>query len=558
VNLCALAKSPNKCVESGARSLESVLIRGSDRDSLGLLMRGPYLLSIVIFFGAIGCPDDDQECQTTQDCFDQGRTLTQCIGGQCQRQCELDIDCGYLSGSCAQDDMACLDELATLMSTKFICEDFVCLKGCPDVACPAGARCVDGRCGYFDESFEPDNNGDFVTLEGLGWNSVAWPLTNTRLVVAWSGDGDCTLVGDRDRCAGPAAKGSYFAVVQRSQATARAPRTLGMTCRDCACCLACRDPLSRTSTTSLCPGLNDPNINMCSSDVHADCQSVCDSCAQCPDETAGVVAETGLNSCELQTAPKACAACLVYDKCLADKQAENRACPGDATTYPECMGDTPSERTQADCDRCLLKECASLEDACLVCRKAGRLKATHPDEPELWRTLEASCDSLGADACYEIPKATIRSDLTSDEQALESPGIDLTKASDPLVLQFEFVAYNLKETYIRVIQGEDEAQWPVEKERVLVQLCAKDCDNPSSWKDGAFDVTNESAIVPADGQRNNGLLYTQQNKADWKLNRRHVIIPDNMKTKDFRFRFVPFLSQDSRVAIDNIIVRRRK
>ena len=205
----------------------------------------------LLFVGLLlvhGCPNDEEACNTTQDCFDQGRTLTQCIDGQCQRQCEYDLDCQYLPGSCAQDDQACKDELKTLVATKFVCEDFVCTQGCPDSPCPNGSSCFEGRCAYYNESFEAESEGDFLTLQSLGWNATDRVLSNNRLLIAWSGDVDCEFDGDRDRCAGPAADGAYFAVLESSQATAGAPRELGMTCRDCACCLACRDPFARTSS----------------------------------------------------------------------------------------------------------------------------------------------------------------------------------------------------------------------------------------------------------------------------------------------------------------------
>jgi hypothetical protein len=223
------------------------------------------------------------------------------------------------------------------------------------------------------------------------------------------------------------------------------------------------------------------------------------------------------------------------------------------------MGDVPSERTQADCDRCLLKECASLEDNCMVCRRAINLKATHPEEPELWRDFETTCTNLGDAACYEAPKSTLRTDLTFDEQAMESPSIDLSATqSQSLVLQFEFIAYDLKDTFIRVIQGRPESEWPKEKERVMVQFCAANCELSENWQNGSFAGTTEESFIPADTERRNGILYTQQNRADWTLHRRMVSIPQNMRTKDFRFRFVPVLSQGVRVGVDNIFIKEQK
>jgi len=533
----------------------TLFVRTSDRDSVPVVMRLRTFIGWSLLSCLLACPNDPPECYTTQDCFDEGRTLTECVDGQCLRACVQDVDCQYSATACAQDDEACKAQVTQLQSKQSVCEDFLCIPACPDVACPEGAECTEGRCTFFYEGFEAEKPGDFVTLEALGWNAIEWPLTNPHLLVAWSGDSGCAADSDRDRCAGPSSDGQYFAVVQRSQATARAQRKLGTTCRDCACCLACRDPLSRTSSTSVCPGLIYPEINECSADVHPQCQSICDSCAQCPDEAAGVVVESDLNACELQIAPRACEACLVYDQCLETKEAENRPCPGDAMTYPECAGEDMSAWTQADCTRCLVKECASLEDDCHNCRKAASLKVAHPDEPERWQPIQDRCTALGAQACYELPKATIRSDLTDEEQALESPEIDLTKASGRTVLQFDFIAFNLQERYIRVVQGDDEVSWPSEAQRVSVQFCKSDCQNPSAWAEAQFDVSKAAATFPGPQERKNGLLYTEQNPVDWKISTRSVLIPEASRTKTFRFRFVPFLDRDARVGIDNIRIR---
>ena len=177
----------------------------------------------------------------------------------------------------------------------------------------------------------------------------------------------------------------------------------------------------------VCPGVRYPDVNMCSDTILPECQAVCDSCSQCPDDPV-IPTSAGLNSCEARVAPKACDACIAYDECLASKEAENRPCPGDASTYPECVDGDPASRSAVDCQKCLFKECSALEDNCLACKKAAGLKTSNPDEPELWRDLQATCDSRGADACYEVPKKVIRTDLSFDEQALESPVIDLNKS----------------------------------------------------------------------------------------------------------------------------------
>lgn len=513
------------------------------------------LVGCVLFTSLTACPSDPRECYTTQDCFDQERTLTACVNGQCLRQCVQDEDCQYLSSACADEDQSCKDQVKKLQSEQSICENFLCVSACPDLACAANEQCVQGRCTFFYESFEADKSGDVVNLQSLGWNAIDWPLANPHLRVAWSGGAVCVDGSDRDRCAGSASDGEYFALIQRNQSTARAERKLGTTCRDCACCLACRDPFSRTSTTSVCPGLVYPQINECSETIHPQCQTVCDSCSACPDEAEGVVTASNLNACELQTAAHACEACLVYNQCLKVKEDENRPCPGDAVSYPECAGEDMSAWTQADCTRCLVKECASLEDDCHNCRQAATLKAAHPDEPERWRDIEARCIARGALACLESPKSTTRSDLSDDEQALASPEIDLSQVKGDTVLQFDFVAFDLQNSFIRVIQGSEESTWPTEQQQVRVQICKSDCNQSASWSDAKFASSASLATIPASIERMNGLLYTQQVPTDWKLSTRSVRIPKEMTSKTFRFRFVPYLERDALLAVDNIWVK---
>ncbi|MEE2901158.1 MAG: hypothetical protein VYC39_02465 [Myxococcota bacterium] len=510
---------------------------------------------LILLFSLGACTKRSEECFTTQDCFDQGVTLGECVNGSCQRTCETDENCAYSDASCPPDDAACLNAIEDLKSASFICEAFVCVAGCPDVACSDGATCRDGRCEYFSESFEASQSGDFVNLQSLGWNNIDRDLRNTKLIVAWSGGKGCDAVGDIDRCAGPAGEGEYFAVLERSQATPRAPRDYGMTCRACACCLACQDPLARTSTTSVCPGVIYPEVSVCTESILPECQTICDTCSQCPQEPT-VADSAGLNACEARVAPQTCDACIAYDQCLASKEAENRPCPGDAATYPECSDGDPASRTAVDCQRCLLKECSALEDNCLACKKAASLKTSNPDEPELWRDLQATCDALEANACYEVPKKVIRTDLTFDEQALESPEIDLGAANTKsLILEFRFVAFDVGDSFVRVIQGTPETEWITEEQRVAVQFCGGNCQIAENWKDATVSSPSRPASFPAVAQKNNNLLFGEQNQSDWTINTMVVSLPSEMVTQTFRFRFVPILGQDVRVAIDDISIR---
>jgi len=65
------------------------------------------------------------------------------------------------------------------------------------------------------------------------------------------------------------------------------------------------------------------------------------------------------------------------------------------------------------------------------------------------------------------------------------------------------------------------------------------------------------ARVPDDAQLDNGLRFAEQSLADWSINRREVLIPEALRTKDFRFRLLPRLDTDVRVGFDRIRVRRR-
>ena len=511
--------------------------------------------SFILLLSFAACTKNSEECFTTQDCFDRGVTSGECVNGTCQRTCQTDQDCSYSEASCPPDDVQCLSAIEELKQASFVCESFVCVTGCPDTPCSEGASCRDGRCEYYSESFEAKLSGDFVTVQSLGWNDIDRELRNTRLVIAWTGDSECGAVGDIDRCAGPAGAGEYFAVLERSQATPRAPRDYGMTCRACACCLACQDPEARTSTTSVCPQVQYPDVTMCNDAILPECQAICDVCSQCPDEP-DLPAVTGLNSCETRTAPKACDACIAYDQCLASKEAENRPCPGDASTYPECTDGDPASRTAADCQACLLSECRPLEDNCLACKKAASLRTSNPNEPELWRDLQSTCDARGEDACYEIPKKIIRTDLNADEQALESPAIDLSAASSQnLVLSFRFVAFDVGESFVQVVQGLPDSEWKTEEQRVALQFCAGNCSDTENWKDATRLDSSEVAVFPLPEQKRNSLIFGEQNRRDWKTSTMFVSIPSQFRTKDFRFRFVPILGQDVRVAVDDIVIR---
>ena len=317
----------------------------------------PLALAVVLLGG---CPSEEDECTTTADCFDKGLVNQQCVNGTCAQSCATDTDCKGIDIQCESGDSACEQEQKTIAETKFVCQNLVCVAGCPNVACGAGESCSNGRCAFYSEGFEAPSDGAMVTLESLGFNKGLdmRDNRNSRAKVVWTGVDDCGVETPRDRCAGPAGDGKYFLAVERNPTSERGTLTFGTTCRACSCCLECRDPLVRTSTASACPGVTLPDVELCTSDVNPACTAICNECEQCTAEITTLFDETALTSCEQPAARRGCSSCVPHDQCLLDKKAENRACPGG--TYPSCA---MAPTNQAECDACLIAECASFEEA---------------------------------------------------------------------------------------------------------------------------------------------------------------------------------------------------
>lgn len=493
-----------------------------------------------------GC-SSGPECVTTADCVSLGERGRQCVDGRCERGCERDVDCKP-NLECEIGDRECELEAERLATMSFVCEDLVCRSGCPDVACGAGEQCVAGRCAYYAEGFEGAMSGGRVTLESLGWNRIPRAKRNTKLVIAATGAPGCGAESERDACAGPAGDGGRFLVVERQPANAQGTAEFGTTCRACTCCAECRDPLARTSTTASCPGLALPEVTMCTASPPAACAAICAACDQCETELAGVVpteadALARLGVCGRQVAERTCSACKAHDACLRERMAENRACPGGA--YPACQN---APTTQAECERCLIAECANLEGPCFECRNALRARADNPSEPELWRDAVARCDAQGDDGCWPAPKRYERGVLTEDEQSAESPVIDLSQASGEVVLELLYVPFDVGASYTRVVDLRPSRDWPSEPQRVVVQMCGGSCERPESWTD--------AAELPRADERDNGLLFALHNRADWTLGRLRVAVPPALRGAGFQFRLVPKLADDVRVGVDRVVIRR--
>ena len=126
--------------------------------------------------------------------------------------------------------------------------------------------------------------------------------------------------------------------------------------------------------------------------------------------------------------------------------------------------------------------------------------------------------------------------------------------SGALVVEFDQVPFNVGLTYRRGIQDTDPQTWPVEPQQVRVQFCGGACDSDASWVDGQLP-TGGPAIFPPVAQRFNGLSLGSQSAVDWTSGRIQVVIPTQVRTANFRIRFLPELGDGVRVGIDNIQIR---
>jgi len=156
-----------------------------------------------------------------------------------------------------------------------------------------------------------------------------------------------------------------------------------------------------------------------------------------------------------------------------------------------------------------------------------------------------------------VPVDYPREQLEPGEQALESFAIDLSSASGPVVLEFSYVAFDVGDRYLPGVQGESVCSWETRPQEVLVQLCAGDCLEDSSWVNARF-TDGARAAFPPPSQRGNGLPFGSQSPVDWRSGRLVVEIPESLRSDAMRFRFLPRLSENASVGIDDILVRSRR
>lgn len=476
-----------------------------------------------------------QACSTQADCNDAGYTALACVNGFCRRTCTGDGDCSIQMLS-ANRPKGCAAGTSTL---TYVCESELCVQGCSAaVPCPfPGEQCVDSRCVLYQEGFEkahtcagkpPPAADQVVTLQAICWNDIPEALSNSRTRVVFTGSGSCSS-GD-DSCAGPAAEGVRFLVVQRVPTPAVGTADSGSTCRPCACCLECQlNPPSTAPDPASCPSGDAPPVYACATSTPAVCRAVCDQCSHCPAQTATV--GVGLLSCEVPAAKHDCTACASYDRCIA---------------------------------RSSSTACASLSGACTACRDAQQCMVSNPGSSTCnvdnrrvsLASLIQACNAAGDD-CFSTPIHRARSQLTEDEQATVSSTIALQGVTGNVVLELQYVPFDIHATYRQVVQGVPPSSWQVMPQAVKVQFCAGQCDQTASWKDATL-ADDSPAAFPPSNERDNGLSFGSQTSLDWRSGRLEVPIPPAFRTTAFRFRLVPQLADSGRVGIDNISIRRRQ
>jgi hypothetical protein len=512
-------------------------------------MRGRVGPLAALWAGALaatGCSGDPEcasravtteaACKISQDCVDAGYQGLTCLDGRCQKPCRTDAEC--VPPPLGDDESPmCRAEVVPAA----VCEAQLCVLGCPDAPCQAGESCVAGRCVYFEAGFEIPPGGDVADLGQLGWNGLPTALTNRRTKIVFSGLRGCTL-GD-ETCAGTAGEGVRFLALERQPTQAKGTAATDLTCRPCACCLACLfepegDPPPQLSS---CPG-DRPSPLSCPVSTPTRCDAVCQQCAACPDADPGRIGER-LTTCEASAAAKTCPACQT---CESDKATCRAAmCPSCATE--------PSGEACVDCVDANCRGSQGCLD-CQVCTDARQKLITDPGSAET-QQLVARCDAQGVDGCFETAVSFGRSQLEDAEQATVSPEIDLSGATGQVVLQFEHVPFNVGEVYRPGIQGADPSTWPLAEQAVRVELCGGACETPGSWSMGVLTAGGQASL-PATNRRRNGLLLGSQTALDWQAGRVEVAIPEALRTARFRFRFVPDIEDAARLGVDHIVVRR--
>jgi hypothetical protein len=517
--------------------------------------------------GKKGCPpltvSATQSCTTTQDCVDANYVGLSCVNGTCQRPCQRDEDCSvsvlneFLTDKCKQAQ--------TAKPPTFICEQELCTAGCPEVACADGERCTNGRCTVFSEGFEGTPNLPIVTLENIGWNDLPREKTNDRTKVVFSGRGGCQL-GDNN-CAGPAAEGEHFLALATTPTPPVGTANSGVTCRACACCLECRlNPAGAAPDLATCPTGNAPSDYVCADAIPSVCQNICNLCDQCATQdqmgtgapnvccTTNCMAPEshfgeGLLSCELEAARRTCTACEAYDRCVSDQRTMRGCCTNANDSCHQFAGNPTM------CLQCIDAACDAQKATCNACRDSLACQLSNPGSSACIQ-VTSTCNGQGADGCFPTPVDRPRSALTDAEQSALSKEIPLQAAMGSLVLELDYVPFDVHDKYVHVMQNVPRSMWPRETQEVAIQLCAGDCTKESSWVDGKL-LDGSKASIPPLTERANGLTLGGQTAIDWSSGHARVEIPDALKTQHFRLRFVPRLDDSASVGIDAVVIRRK-
>jgi hypothetical protein len=498
-----------------------------------------------------------QSCQTTGDCVSAGFRSLSCVNGKCLRPCTIDDDCSISQLVGEQ----CKSQLLGTLPT-FVCESELCTSGCSmDKDCTnPGETCNAGRCQIYHESFEIRMGQDTITLQSIGWDEFKYPLQNNRTAILYSGIMSCQL-GD-PQCAGAAADGLRFLALQTvPTGPIGEADTFSSTCRACACCVQCRLAPS-TFDPTMCPvDTFQPDDYACPAQIPGSCSAVCGQCDQCSaakttDASCNLTplnigANSGLLECEQQAAGKGCSSCPTSDQCLCQQLAMMQGTPSACSDQGN-----PCHSTSVNaCKQCLAQNaCMMQSQPCEACRTDAMCKANNDQSAECLMAAQ-TCMTQGTDGCFTTPTHRIDTQFDDCEEATISSTVSLDGISGNLLLEFQYVPFNVGDDYIQVQQGQPRASWMRIKQEVLAQLCAADCGKAASWSDAMLTSGDKASIPPA-GQRNNGLHLGNQTVVDWSSNHVSIPIPDAMHTKTFHFRFVPRLDDGVIVAIDNIVIRR--
>ena len=505
-------------------------------------------------FAVAGCSDDssaggcarkvvtsNESCQISADCASAGLDLS-CIDGICRLACRTDTDCDLIANADPADPIECRADPATTPAA--FCQAGRCEVGCPEVACGAGEVCFGARCVLYGEGFEVPAGADGVDLPLLGFNDLPTTLSNGRTKVLSAGQAGCIPAVDRN-CNGPAAQGENFVVLETVPAPAKGIPETGPTCRACACCLEClADPPSAPVSIANCPSPEIPSPLTCPAS-HPSCDGVCALCDQCPAATnrPSDPEDAPLASCEATAAGKRCSLCDACDAFL--PMCQSQSCPVCATAP-----------TSTECRDCVEANCLSDQRCqnCQTCQDAQLCRRTTPGSPEC-NLLSDACDLQGDDGCYAVPVRYPRAQLFDEEQALTSPAIDLSSATEgDVVLQFDYVSFDVGVSYFPGVQGTPPEQWTEADQNVRVQFCAGTCGR-TDWSDGQL-VSGAEAVLPSLDERNNGRLLGDQTLVDWRAGRVEVVVPSNLRSAGFRYRLLPSLNEGARLGVDNILVRR--